>query len=298
MAMDLTERFAPQRKETMPDTKHTPFWSSETLIGEEEIFAERVEHRGTTLFLGKFTMNEVLAVLGRKGFLKEARKRRLWPLHFDLNSSEFPLQRFRIFLRESHPDNLIVDLKIREACFHPRETPAPGFPARALKGLVLEWLTLQNPAAEFSEKRGSLPGQQHPGLGMSKRIIDIFVYLAKVTRSDCILAFPAYFHNGVLFSRYFRFVNPGKEGEVQAIRRTFSHMPVRQLAWAVHLNCLRDPEGKHYEWKAEEQLLPLAKDLKDHFDSRSYKEAVKQALRKSAFKIDGETFESKFGAID
>ena len=299
MALDFVSDSREIKKSPMtPDSKNTPFWSNEPLIGEEEIFAGLGERRGTTLFLGKFTMSEVFAVLGRKGFFKEARKRRLWPLAFDLNSSEFPLQRFRIFLREDHPDNLIVDLKIREAIFRPKERPAPGFPERPLKGLVLEWLTLQNPAAEFEEKRGTLPGQQHPGLGMSKKIMDIFVYLAKVTRSDCILAFPAYYHNGVLFSRYFHFVNPEKEGEVQSIRRTFSHVSIRQLAWAVYLNCLRAADGGSYEWKAEEQLFPLAKDLKDYFDSRSYKEAVKLALRKNAFTIDRETFERKFDTID
>jgi hypothetical protein len=282
----------------MEDSKNTPFWANEPLIGEDEIFCEMGERRGTTLFLGKFTMTEVFAVMGRKGFFKEARKRRLWPLAFDLNSSEYPLQRFRIFLRENAADNLIVDLKIREGCFRPKERPAPGFPARTLKGLIVEWLTLQNPAAEFEEKRGSLPGQQHPGLGMSKKIIDVFVYLAKVTRSDCILAFPAYYHNGVLFSRYFRFISPEKEGEVQSIRRTFSRLPIRQLAWAVHLNCLRTSDGGVYEWTAEEQLFPLAKDLKDHFDSRSYKEAVKLALKKNVFTIDQEAFERKFDTID
>jgi len=282
----------------MEDSKNTPFWANEPLIGEDEIFCEMGERRGTTLFLGKFTMTEVFAVMGRKGFFKEARKRRLWPLAFDLNSSEYPLQRFRIFLRENAADNLIVDLKIREGCFRPKERPAPGFPARTLKGLIVEWLTLQNPAAEFEEKRGSLPGQQHPGLGMSKKIIDVFVHLAKVTRSDCILAFPAYYHNGVLFSRYFRFISPEKEGEVQSIRRTFSRLPIRQLAWAVHLNCLRTSDGGLYEWTAEEQLFPLANDLKDHFDSRSYKEAVKLALRKNVFTIDQEAFEKKFDTID
>lgn len=297
MSMDSGE-IRIERLPRMQDPKHTPFWSNETLIGEDEIFCDIGERRGTTLFLGKFTLSEVTAAMGRKGFFKEAKKRRLRPLVFDLNSSEFPLQRFRIFLRENQPDNLIVDLKIREGCFRPKAKPAPGFPERSLTGLILEWLTLQNPAAEFEEKRGSLPGQQHPGLGMSRKIMDIFVHLASVTRSDCILAFPAYYHNGVLFSRYFRFISPEKEGEVQAIRRSFSHMSIRQLAWAVHLNCLRTAAGDVYEWKAEEQLFPLAKDLQDHFDSRGYKDAVKAAMAKAAFTIDQEAFERKFDTID
>jgi hypothetical protein len=282
----------------MADSKHTPFWEDEPLIGGGEIFSNLAERRGTTLFLGKFTMNEIFAVMAKKGFDKEARKRGLWPLAFDMDSSAFPLQRFQIFLREKKPDNLIVDLKIREGIFAPKENPALALPLRDFKSLIMEWLTLQNPAAEFSEKRGSLPGQQHPGLGMSKKIMDIFIYLGKLTRKDCILAFPAFYHNAVLFSRYFHFFNPVKEGEIQSIRRTFSHVPIRHLAWVVHLNCLRTGSGKLYEWKSEEQVFPLTKELKDYFDSRVYKESVRQGLKNSVFVIDEEAFDKKIGSID
>ncbi len=33
-------------------------------------------------------------------------------------------------------------------------------------------------------------------------------------------------------------------------------MPFRQLAWVVHLNCLRRADGSVYEWQAEEQVYP------------------------------------------
>jgi len=282
----------------MEDTKSTPFLENESLIGEGEIFSALAEGRGTTLFLGKYSLNEVFAVLAKKSFIKEARKRNLWPLAFDMDSSAFPLQRFQIFLREKSPDYLIVDLKIREGVFRPKERAVAEPPLREFKSLILEWLTLQNPRAEFSEKRGALPGQQYPGLGMSKKIMDLFIYLGKLTHKDAILAFPAFYHNAVLFSRYFHFFNPEKEGEVESIRRTFSHMPIKQLAWAVYLNCLRTASGEVYEWKAEEQVFPLAKDLREYFDSKNYREIVKQSLKRYQFTIDGEDFERKFGSID
>jgi hypothetical protein len=282
----------------MEDTKSTPFLENESLIGEGEIFSALAEGRGTTLFLGKYALNEVFAVLAKKNFIKEARKRNLWPLAFDMDSSAFPLQRFQIFLGEKSPDYLIVDLKIREGVFRPKERLAVEPPLREFKSLILEWLTLQNPRAEFSEKRGALPGQQYPGLGMSKKIMDLFIYLGKLTHKDAILAFPAFYHNAVLFSRYFHFFNPEKEGEVESIRRTFSHMPIKQLAWAVYLSCLRTASGEVYEWKAEEQVFPLAKDLREYFDSKSYREIVKQSLKRYQFTIDGEDFERKVGSID
>ena len=278
--------------------KTRPFWSPEPLLGENEIFAALGESRGTTLFLGKFTMSEVMAVLSKRGFMKEARKRGLWPLVTDLDSSAFPSQRFRIYAGEAAAEKLIVDLKIREGVFSPRAVLGPAATLRDFSALFMEWLTLQHPMAGFTEKRAALPGQAHPGLGMSRRIVDIFLFLAKVTHKDAILAFPAYFHNAVLFSRFFRFVNPVKEAEVQALHRTLRHMPIRTFAWAVHLNCVRTADGGVYEWRAEEQVAPLARDLRDHFDSKAYREEVKDNLSRFGFTLDAEDFDRKFGSLD
>jgi len=275
------------------DAKNASPWGVTPLINEAEIFGELAERRGTSLLLGRFTVAEVIVLMNKKGFLKEARKRGLWPLEFDLDSSEYPLQRFRIFLGHKDPVLAILDLKIRESSFDPRGRNLPGLGPTPLKTLNLEWLTLQNPQADFSEKRGALPGQQHPGLGMSKRIMDVFTFLGKRTHRDGLLAFPAFYHNAVLFSRYFRFLNPDKEGEVTAIRRTFSHMPIKQLAWIVHLGCLRGRDGVPYEWKSEEQFQPLRREVGEYFDSRSYRDRVRDATRSAEFTVDWELLETK-----
>jgi hypothetical protein len=274
-------------------------WSSESpwgggpLVGEGEIFGELAQGRGSSLFLGRFTMAEIQAVLEKKGFLKESRKRGFWPLLYTIDSSAYPLQRFQIFVGEKTPETCMVDLKIREARFDPRGRFLPGFPETPLRTLAFEWLTLQNPLAQFTEKRGALPGQLRPGLGMSKRIMDVLAFLGKRTHQDALLAFPAFYHNAVLFSRYFRFVNPEKEGEVLAIRRTFLRMPIKQLAWIVHLNCLRTEDGSVYEWRAEEQMLPLRPEITDYFGSRVYRDRVREVLRARRFKVDWERYEEK-----
>jgi hypothetical protein len=274
-----------------------PFWKDAPLVDESEIFTELHVKRGSSLFLGRYSLNEVLAVLNKKGFLKEARKRFLWPLAYELDSSDYPLQRLQIFLREAEPENLIVDVKVKECEFVPKETPEglPVLPPQ--KALAFEWLTLQNPLVKRGEPFSPLPGQTRPGLSMRSKIMDLFVYLGRLTHKDCLLAFPAFFHNGVLFSRYFHFWNPRKEAEVLAIRRTFSHMPFRQLAWVVHLNCLRRQDGSVYEWQAEEQLFPFTRPLKDHFDSRRYKDAVKTGLESLDFTVDLAEFEAKSQSI-
>jgi hypothetical protein len=274
-----------------------PFWNETPLVDESDIFTNLHVTQGSSLFLGRYSANEVLAVLNKKGFLKEARKRFLWPLAYELDSSAYPLQRLQIFLREPGPENLIVDVKVKE-CEYAGSAAAEGLPRLPpQKALAFEWLTLQNPLVKRGEPFHPLPGQARPGLSMRAKIMDLFVYLGRLTRKDCLLAFPAYFHNAVLFSRYFHFWNPHKEAEVLAVRRKFSHMPFRQLAWVVHLNCLRRRDGSVYEWQAEEQLYPLTRPLKDYFDSRRYKEIVRSEVRALDFAVDEAELERKSAEI-
>ncbi len=270
-------------------SKTTPFWEDSPLVREGDVLTELSVPRGSSLFLGRYSLAEVVAVLGKRGFLRDARKRGLGPLHFSLDSSEHPLHRFRIFNRVVSPETVIVDLKVRESTFAPKPLPdlAPLPPQSCL---AFEWLTLQNPRSDFSDSRSALPGQAHPGLSLSRKVLDTFVYLGRLMRKDALLAFPAYFHNALLFSRYFRFYNPEKEGEVRAIRQAFHRVPFKQLAWIIHLNCLRRGDGAVYEWTAEEQLFPLAKGLRDWFDARAWRDRARAAARQDGFSVDWDCF--------
>ena len=280
--------------------KPAPFWVKGPAEESDDILRGLAGFKGSTLFLGRYSVREVVAVLERRNFFKEAARRGFCPLDFELDSSAYPLQRLQIFAGTKSPDTVIVDLKIRETEFRPRppEPPLPGLPPLApFECLALEWLTLQNPLIGFSEHRPPLPGQAHPGLKLGHKVLDIFVYLARLLHKEALLAFPAYFHNALLFSRYFHFLNPHKEAEVMAIRHAFLHVPFKNLAWAVHLGCLRRSDGSTYEWTSEEQIHPLSRALRGYFDSRAYREAVKMFLQGGEYAIDWEAFERKQAQI-
>ena len=273
--------------------KDFPNLRLEPSFQEDEIFSSAVRKRGTSLFLGRYSLNQVAAVLKKRNFFKDAKKRELWPLEFDLDSSEYPLQRFRIFHEKKKSENMIVDLKLKEGVFHLKKELTLDFNIPECNFLFLEWLTLQNPLLAFSEEKSPLPGQKHPGLGLGKKVLDIFIYLARITHKDGLIAFPAYFHNALLFSRYLYFINPEKAGEVQAIRETFPDVTFKQLAWIVHLNCMRDSEGRRYEWRAEEEVYPLNKILKRYFDSKEYRRIVEESKEHLSFQIDWQCFNRK-----
>jgi len=273
--------------------KASSFLVESSAIQKEDILSQLSGSKGTSLFLGKYSLNEVAAVLKKRNFFKEARKRNLFPLDFELDSSEFPLQRLQIFHQTKIPDNIIVDLKIKEGRFRLKDKFALKFLSSEYDFLFLEWLTLQNPLQDFSQESTPLPGQNHPGLNLGRKVLDLFIYLGRITKKDGLLAFPAYFHNALLFSRYFHFVNPEKEGEVQAIRKAFKDVPFKQLAWIVHLNCLKWKDNQIYEWQAEPEAHPLNKSLQKYFDSRAYKEKVKDTQQNLRLSIDWDNYRKK-----
>jgi hypothetical protein len=280
-----------------PPLKNFPNLRLDPSFQEDEIFPSLIGDKGTSLFLGRYSLNQVAAVLKKRNFFKDAKKRELWPLEFDLDSSEYPLQRFRIFHEKKKSEKMIVDLKIKEGVFHLKKKLTLDFPISECNFLFLEWLTLQNPLLSFSREKSPLPGQKHPGLGLGRKVLDIFIHLARITHKDGLIAFPAYFHNALLFSRYLYFLNPEKAGEVQAIRETFPDVTFKQLAWIVHFDCMRDSEGRKYGWKAEEEVYPLSKKLKRYFDSKEYRRIVEKSKEHLSFQIDWECFNNKMKRI-
>jgi len=263
-------------------------------LDRDDIMADLTEKKGSTLFLGRYPMSAVMAALDKKGFFRDAKKKELWPLMFELDSSEYPpLQRLQIFYEKKETANLIVDLKLRELDFQPKNHLAKVSSYPVFKLLYLEWLTLQNPRLQFAPNRPPLPGQVYPGLKLGRKVLDIFTYLARLNHNDGIIAFPCYFHNALLFSRFLRFVRPEKRGEILAIRKSFRDVSFVQLAWIIHLNCMRTNDGNVFEWKAEEQVYPMNNVLKKYFESKEYKERVKAAASSLKFSIDWDCYDKK-----
>ena len=264
------------------------------LIEKDDLFADVEEKRGSILFLGKYTMHEAGRVMQKRSFVRDAKKRDLWPIKVVVDSREFPpLQRLQFFTVSEAPENVVVDIKLREGRYTPKCGLPSDFSFSCYTFLVLEWLTLQNPRAQFTEIKKPLPGQKHPGLGLGRKFFDLFEYLARLNKNDGILAFPAYFHNAVKFLRDFYFLNPEKRGEVQAIREAFPDIPFTKLAWVVNLGCLHDQRGVAYEWKAEEMVSPVNKELMAFFESALYWQKVEEAKSRWDFTIDWESFEER-----
>jgi len=281
----------------MAGSKPETQYKSRFLIEEEEIFSDLAEKKGSSLFLGKYTENVVLEILERNGFFKKIKRKDLWPLNYELDSSDFPpLQKLLVFYKTRKPENVIMDLRIKERTFRFKDKLASSISNAEFSFLILDWLTVQNPLHRFSRERPPLPGQLHPGLNLGKRTVDIFADLGKLNHNDGLMAFPAFFHIALVFFPRCRFINPEKMGEVLSIWKAFGKVGFSKLAWIVHLGCLRKDDGIVYKWDSEEQVYPMCKELRKYFHSKIYKQKVKEAMKRHSYKVDWDGFARKFEA--
>ncbi|MFQ6083046.1 MAG: hypothetical protein ACE5WD_06790 [Candidatus Aminicenantia bacterium] len=263
-------------------------------ISEEEIISQLIQKVGPSLFLGRYSLNKVIAVFKKRNFIKEGEKKGLTPLIYELDSSNYPIQRFQVYFQQKDPKHLVVDLKIREGWMQPKKEFNFIYPYSKYNFLIIEWLALQNPLIDFSPQKPKLPGQIYPGLGLSKKVLDVFIYLARLIKKDGILIYPWYFHNALMYLDYFFFFNPYKQAEVLAIKESFPEIPFAQLSWIVQLECLFIKKKKiPYKWQAEEQIYPIKDELRIYFESDKYQEMVNKAKKRFKFGIDWECYSKK-----
>ncbi|KAJ2959686.1 hypothetical protein NQZ79_g4871 [Umbelopsis isabellina] len=74
---------------------------------------------------------------------------------------------------------------------------------------TIEWLCLQDPAQRFTYQRPQLPGQRHPGLGLSHDVLAITIQMSLKQGRDAVCALPDHFHNALLLRKKgFWYLNP------------------------------------------------------------------------------------------
>ena len=145
---------------------------------------------------------------------------------------------------------------------------------RDLDLLQIEWLLLQNPWASM-ESGQLFPGQKFPGLGIGPIVLKLFREMTSHQKRDGMVNVPMYFHNGLLFSRFFMFLNPKFEGifltlvaDLKDDLRTYGLPAVSNAILQGRL--IFKPEAKRVVWVAEEQFFPSSLRMRNYFNSEDY----------------------------
>jgi hypothetical protein len=159
----------------------------------------------------------------------------------------------------------------------------------ALPGLALlriEWLLLQNPRAEFTTDRPRLPGQSHPGLGMSQDIVALLILACDRLQLDGLVFVPAHYHSASQSRKWLRFLDPADEGLFRALHGLLHGLPLSEATRAVDEKRVVDARtGEPFVWRPMPMGLPVTDRFRTLVEGEDYKRTVTEEEARHAFRL-------------
>lgn len=261
-------------------------------VSEEEILGDLSGSRRSHRVLDYYSKHGIEYAFERYGILGKIRGLGFEGLRFDINPSDPARQSLRIFGKKSGRSGALEEHLLVELVVGRKLRPADaelGYP-EVLELLTVEWLLLQDPTADFTLRKPPLPGQKHPGLGISREIQELLVQVCRRLELDGILSNPSHFHNAWVMSRWYRFVDPAIEGRMHALHEVLATLSLADATQAVEQGKLRLAEGDAVRWIPSDQIYAVSEPLVAYFGSERYRRAVaeaKQRLLRSGLRLDG-----------
>lgn len=254
----------------------------EPRLTDEEILGQLAKQK-SPLFLGRYAKDEVrerltrASVLGRLEVLGYHRLEITTWLEEGLN---------RLAVNESDAAARLIDLRLTEESELPAGRHAPCWPKGPLALLVIQWVSLQHVRSRFTAERPALPGQQYPGLGVGRKLFSELAELARELGKDALVGYPQFYHNAVLYSKDFHFVDPGDQAILLALRRDLGALPLDEASRAVAEGRVRDTHrGTPFQWKPGAMAYPLSQRLELCFASPAHREEVARRFASLAFQV-------------
>lgn len=237
----------------------------------------------STLFLGRFDAEALRRELDEAGVLGALAARGYERVQ-TRTSVESGEHRLRILAGGGAV--ALVDLRVAEASTLFKEPRLGRLGLEVLSFLSMHWLTLQDPGRAFSPDRPRLPGQEHPGLGLSRALYTRLLLWAEDWGKDGLLNFPEYYHNALIYAPAFRFIAPAREGRFQALRRDLAPLSVAEASWAVHDGRVREePAGVALRWEPAEMVAPVSHDVRRYLEAPDYGRAVEESAARTRFRV-------------
>jgi acetoin utilization deacetylase AcuC-like enzyme len=221
-----------------------------------------------TRFLGFFSRHGLELVLERFGIFDLLRMR-----GFDHPTVELDLdhplgQRLRVWGGPERTE-LLVELRVDRS-----QRVIPG-----MELMVIEWLLLQNPRAQFGPYRRPLPGQQHPGLGMLEQFFGWLVVVCEMLELDGVFYRSSHYHLAALSHRLVRFLEPEHEARYRSLQRLLGDTPVPEASRRLSEGRVVDRRsGEPLEWHADPMVLPVSDRLRERVQGDAYDQRVDEAL--------------------
>jgi len=185
--------------------------------------------RGSERLLGFYTRDGLEYALERYGILPFVRRLGFADLRVELDGGR---------MRLVSGTAALLELEVEKQALAGREV------------LFVNWLSLRNPRAHFSEKRPKLPGQEVPGLGLAQEATALLAIMAERLKLDGVAFRPSWFHMAYAARHGGRFVDAKRQGRFEALVRDLRALPLLEATRAVAEGRVR-LNGEPYAWEAD-----------------------------------------------
>ncbi len=255
-------------------------------LDTDDLFAEP-DQRGSSLFMGKYTEDEIQNALKHFGIYSYLKRNGFYPVKLWTDFSNPYKHRIVLYKDQLKNQNILIELVLQKKLI---PLDIPQIISDTLPFLSIEWLLLQNPDRPFSPSRPRLPGQTYPGLGIGKKVLTLIMLLAMDLRTSGLLNIPEHFHNAAMYSRRFFFLSSEQEAIVRKLNATLvKKYGLATISWAIDRNCIL-MNGKPFQWSGTPQIIPGDPTLKNYFHSRQYKEKLNKLCKTLNFDFDTQKF--------
>lgn len=305
MLPDINTLLKPRPKKFRNLAKHLArdlvmFDSDEIQFTQEDIFTDLTSSRGTSRLLGVWSVRGIEFVLSKFGYLDLLKKIGLPNCKVKIDTSLPYKHRIQCEHQLQNKRVLSGELEVRRGDFPVKTVGIHSDSTVDL--LIIEWFLLQHPLKNFSKRRSQLPGQDHPGLGISELIFEIFYWMSRRLKCDGVVLVPNYLHTGLFYGRRFMFINPKYQGQLKAIDKLWqSKLRLDQLAWAcVEGQLIYQNTESVFHWKPAPMMMPTSRKTREYFASDEYLKSVENSKNKTDLKINSgykKNYDSNWEAI-
>lgn len=232
---------------------------------------------------GKISLDQFLHDLEETGLLERLRLRGYQRFRPALERKDLFSERLRLWGK--HIDHR-AELQLMDIKSHRASILSPW--KESYKALGWDWVEMQDPTARPSPYRPTLPGQKYPGLGMFRSLTRLMLHYVEGLGLEALTAIPLYFHNAVLYSKSFYFLEAQVQGRFMAMCRDLLHEGLAPASWWV---ARQEVEMRHrasgrcetFEWSAALIVKPLCERLQARLSSPEYQEACARAMEEVEF---------------
>jgi acetoin utilization deacetylase AcuC-like enzyme len=258
----IAEDYQPTRTrfERIASTLAPPELGAGGELSMEEVLADLGVRPQQPRLLGYYTAAGVELALERYGIL--AHLRRIGYERFEVElASEASRDRARLSAWYQGKRHVLIECVLEK-----RELG--GEPV-----LYVHWLSLEDAARHFDPRTRRLPGQEHPGLGLSTEMGELFARIAERLGLHGVAFTPSWYHMAFLARRQGCFVDAARQGRFEALMRALEGMPLGEATVAVAEERVL-MNGATYRWEPDDMVSWLDGRMHDPGAVRAERDRV------------------------